>query len=117
MRTRFICSVENEAVLKLLFKEDDDTLTFTRAVELASETEDAAQVAKETIYGSEQQSKPVYAVRKKQQETSITHEPERKPADSSKGKCIRCGYANHKASECRFKETTCNYCKKKGHLE
>ena len=56
MGTRFTCSIGNEAILKMLFKEDDDKPTFTRAVEVACETEDAAQVAKENIYGSKQQS-------------------------------------------------------------
>ena len=45
-RTRFICSINNEAVLKALFKVKDDELTFSRAVEIAVETEDAAKVAK-----------------------------------------------------------------------
>ena len=42
MRTRFMCSINNEAVLKALFKSSDDELTFTRALQVAVETEDAA---------------------------------------------------------------------------
>ena len=81
MRTRFICSVGNEAGLKMLFKEDDDKLTFTKAVESACETEDAAQGAKETIYGSKQQSlNPVHVVRKKRNEPATPRNSERKPA-------------------------------------
>ena len=34
MRTRFICSLNNEAVLRALFKVKDDDLTFARAVEM-----------------------------------------------------------------------------------
>ena len=44
--TNFICSVNNEAVLKALFKINADELTFTRAIKEATETEDAAKVAK-----------------------------------------------------------------------
>ena len=34
------------------------------------------------------------------------------------GKCIRCGSSNCKGGDhCRHKDTVCNYCKKKGHLE
>ena len=44
----FIYSVNNEAVLKALFKVSDDELDFTRTVAIAVETEDAAEVAKET---------------------------------------------------------------------
>ena len=49
--THFICSINNEAVLKALFKVKNK-LTFSRAVEIAVKTEDAAKVAKETVYGS-----------------------------------------------------------------
>ena len=51
LHTRFICSINNEAVLKALFKVKDDEFTFARAIEIAIETEDAAKVAKETVHG------------------------------------------------------------------
>ena len=51
LRTKFICSIGNEAVLKALFKIKDDELTFSRAVEVTLETEDAAKAAKETVHG------------------------------------------------------------------
>ena len=43
LRTKFICSVRNVAILKALFKMDDDELIFRKAVEVAAETEDAAK--------------------------------------------------------------------------
>ena len=52
MRTRFICSCENEAVMKALFKIKDDDLSFSRAIEIATQIEDAAKCAKETVYGT-----------------------------------------------------------------
>ena len=52
MRTRFICSVDNEAVLKALFRIKDNELTFAKAIAVAVETEEAAKVAKETVYGT-----------------------------------------------------------------
>ena len=48
MRTRFICAINNEAVLKAVFKINDD-LTFAQAIQVALETEDAAKVTKETV--------------------------------------------------------------------
>ena len=66
LRQRFICSVNNEAVLKALFKVKDTDLTFARAVQVAIETEDAARVAKETVYGSK--ASPVNKVHQKQKE-------------------------------------------------
>ena len=52
MRTRFMCSINNEAVLKALFKVKDLELTFAKAITVAVETEEAAKVAKETVHGS-----------------------------------------------------------------
>ena len=52
LQTRFICSINNEAVLKAVFKINADELTFTRAIEVTAETEDAVKVAKETVFGS-----------------------------------------------------------------
>ena len=52
MRTRFICSIGNEAVLKSFFKHKDGELTFAKANQLALENEDAAKVAKETVFGT-----------------------------------------------------------------
>ena len=51
MRTRFMCSVSNEAVLKALFKFKEEELTFAKAIAVAMETEEAAKLAKETVYG------------------------------------------------------------------
>ena len=46
LRTKFICSVDNEAVLKTLFKLKDDELKFSNAIRVAQEVEEAAKVAK-----------------------------------------------------------------------
>ena len=52
LRTRFICSISNEAVLKALFKFNHDELKFEKAVQVATETEEVAMVAKETVYST-----------------------------------------------------------------
>ena len=57
LRIRCICSVDIEAVLKL----KDDELTFLKAYQVAQEIEEAARVAKETVYGTTT-SKPVSKV-------------------------------------------------------
>ena len=46
LRTKFICSVDNEAV-----KLKDDELKFSNAIRVAQEVEEAAKVAKETVHG------------------------------------------------------------------
>ena len=60
LRQRFICSVNSETVFKALFKVKDTELTFARAVEVVIETEDAARVPKDTVYGSK--ARPVNKV-------------------------------------------------------
>ena len=102
MLTRFMCSVSNEAVLKALFKVSADELHFSKAVEIAMATEDAAKVAKETTHGA----------------SSVTSLPVHQTRDTkgaSAGNCKHCGKA-HK-SECKYKDAACNYCGIKGHLE
>ena len=58
LRTKFICSVDNEAVLKTLFKLKDDELKFSNAIRVAQEVEEAAKVAKETVHGQPSTSVP-----------------------------------------------------------
>lgn len=119
MRTRFICSVGNEAVLKALFKLKDDELNFARAIEVAIETEDAAKVAKETVYGSK--PKPVHKIhvpeKKDKRPSKKTSTSSKSKRDFPEGTCGRCGKTGHQGNDCRFKNTVCNFCKKTGHLE
>ena len=49
MRTRFMCSLDNKAVLKALFKIKDDELSLSKAIKVAIDIEDAAKCAKETV--------------------------------------------------------------------
>jgi len=51
LRTRFLCSVNSEAVLNSLFKMKADELDVTTAMQVAIQTEDATKVEKETVYG------------------------------------------------------------------
>ena len=117
MRTRFMCSINNEAVLKALFKVPDNELTFSKAIQVALETEEAAKVAKETIHGSK--TDPVMKI--KQQKTARTEAKDsasRKPAkEAFEGKCIRCGKVGHAPKNCYYKNAKCHYCQKIGHIE
>ena len=118
LRTHFICSVGNEAVLKALFKLSDDKLTFQRAVKVAAETEDAAKVAKETVHGAKATAAtPVFKV-SQSEKTSTGQKQYRSPAHANpQGTCIRCGNTDHTPKHCRYLDATCHFCWKKGHLE
>ena len=111
MRTRFICSINNEAVLKALFKVKDDQLTVAKAIEVAIEIEDAAKVAKETVHGQTSTHEIDKVQLKKKAQFSLAK------VQYSTGECIRCGRRGHIPNDCRFKNSTFNYCDKIGHLE
>ena len=49
LRTHFLCSINNEAVLKATFRVKDEELTFTKAVAIANETEDASRSQKARV--------------------------------------------------------------------
>ena len=112
LRQRFICSVNNEAVLKALFKIKRTDLTFARTVEVAIETEDTARVAKETVHGSK--ARPVSKVHQNKKKGPQQNHQQSQSKDQQK--CYRCGKA-HKATDFPYKEAKCHFCDKKGHLK
>ena len=107
LRTKFICSVDNEAVLKTLFKLKDDELKFYNAIRVAQEVEEAAKVAKETVHG--QPSTSVQKVYHAKSKTSKTQE--------KKTACFRCGNSGHFSKTCPHIKAICSFCKKTGHLQ
>jgi len=111
MRTRFMCSLNKEAVLKAFFKVAAEELTFSKAIGITTEIEEVAKVAKETVYGTK--SKPVFQIQGKQKKTTQGDAANA----TSTATCLRCGKKGHKSTDCRHKDTTCCYCQKTGHLE
>ena len=107
LRTKFICSVDNEAVLKTLFKLKDDELKFNNAIRVAQEVEEAAKIAKETVHG--QPSTSVQKVYHTKSKTSKTQE--------KKTACFRCGNSGHFSKACPHIKAICSFCKKTGHLQ
>nr|KAG5694982.1 hypothetical protein BaRGS_024165 [Batillaria attramentaria] len=87
LRQRFICSVNNEAVLKALFKVKDTELDFAKAVKIAIETEDAAKVAKETVYGSK--PRPVNKVKMNNKGGRPKNHQQSNSTTSNSAKCYR----------------------------
>ena len=107
LRTKFICSVDNEAVLKTLFKLKDDELKFSNAIRVAQEVEEAAKVAKETVHGQ-----PSTSVQKVYHAKSKTSKRQEK-----KTACFRCGNSGHFSKACPHIKAICSFCKKTGHLQ
>ena len=102
LRTKFICLVNNEAVLKTLFKVKDDELKFSNAIRVAQEVE-AAKVAKETVHGQLFTSKRnVFYTKSKTSKMQ-----EKKTAFPS---CRNSGHCPHI-------KAICSFCKKAGHLQ
>ena len=116
LRTRFICSVKNEAFLKALFKINE--LTFNRTIQLASEVDNAAKVAKKTVYDhpSTKQINKIHLDYKKLPSKQKIHS---KSPDIRKEavKCYRCDKAGDKAPACKLKNEVCLFCKRTGHLQ
>ena len=123
MRTCFICAVNNEAILKAIFKIKEDDLTFSRAIQLASEVEDAAKVAKETVYGDPAQQR-VCKVQHSSSKNQTKNDPRKKKPSVTTSfgrtqfkRCYSCGNDNHTREQCRFRQSECNFCHQKGHIE
>ena len=116
-----MCSVNNEAIFKPLFKVKDSELTFAKAILTAVEMEDAARVAKETVYGAKQT--PVHKIQATKKKPSPANpNPSSKfvilrKRDFPKGTCPRCGKTEHTSKDCPFKTSTCHFCQKLGHIE
>ena len=109
-----MCSVNNEAVLKALVKVKDDELTFTKALQIAQLTEEAAKLVQSTSpYPSS-----VNKVQTSQRQSSTW-----RPTSSwwQKKRVISGGEpvqgAARQIMDCPFKEAVCNYCQKMGHIQ
>lgn len=122
MRTCFMCSVDNKAILKALFKIKDSDLTFAKAIAVVVETEEAAKVAKETVYGASTSSSPVNKVQGPRKQSGENQFNSRvgnwkQGGDFPPGTCPRCGQSDHESKNCPFRETVCHFCQKMGHLQ
>ena len=109
-RTRFICSINNEAVLKAIFKLNDDEVNFDKAIDISVNVEESAKVTKAQVYGSK--GSPVYSIKEQK-----TKDQPKKDQTISTYKCYRCNKKGHKANDCRFLDSVCNFCNKRDTLK
>ena len=132
LRTSFICNVQNEAVLKALFRIPENELSFAKAIGIADEIESAALVAKDTVYGGSLQADTVQVVHSEQSSRKKEDNKHDRPKDNFKQfntskkfkvsqtstnlTCHRCGKRGHWAKDCYYKDMKCSNCGKTGHL-
>lgn len=65
------------------------------------------------LHAAKPTSETVHAIQKKTEQREQTTQ---QSTAKQKNECYRCGGASHKASDCKFKDADCHYCKKKGHI-
>ena len=115
MRTRFICAINNEAVLKSVFREPEEKLTFSKAVDIATEVEEAAKTAKVQVYSKPEE---VHKIQTKQQyHHHQKSAPSSKQPTSTQTQCYCCGMKGHAIEDCRLSNPVCKFCGRKGHIK
>lgn len=93
--------------LDRLCEEESETLTLTRALDLAAKYEMKSQKTEE-----------VNAVRPSNKKGSSQKFTKSEPTASLTAplRCKHCGYKNHTSDKCKVKNANCHNCKKDGHL-
>lgn len=108
LRDRFVCGLSSETTQRrLLAKKDLDLKTATDlAVAMEIANSDTLIIKGE-----------MPAINKVQQGRGSTtsHKPGRHSKANKTNKCFRCG-AIHDPNTCKYKNATCNFCKKVGHI-
>ncbi|KAK9963562.1 hypothetical protein ABG768_006735, partial [Culter alburnus] len=99
LRDRLVCGINDDVIQRRLLGEA--TLSFTKAMEIAQGMESAALHAKDIQKASGSAKSDVFHVTKAVKVKAV--------------ECYRCGGA-HYASACKFKDTVCHNCGKKGNL-
>ena len=115
MRTCFICAINNEAVLKSVFREPEEKLTFSKAVDIATEVEEAAKTAKAPVYSKPEEVHKIQT--KKQYHHHQKSSPSSKQPSSTQTQCYCCGKKGHAMKDCRLSNPVCKFCGRKGHIE
>ena len=112
LRDRIVCgSIDKKLQHKLLA---DPTLTFEEALAAAKATEAADQGTKDLSSAHVTVHRVQNRVPGRHKSTSkTTHNPF--TSTNRPQTCVRCG-ADHPATSCKFRNSTCHYCKKQGHL-
>ena len=119
MLTCFICTINNEAILKSVFREKKEQLTFAKAVEIPREVKEAAKTARVLVYSKPDEVQMI--ITKKSQRNNNHHHqkspPPTNPSASTTARCYRCRKNGHAMKDCRLSNAVCNFCVKKDTLK
>ena len=115
MKTCFICAINNEAVLKSGFRKPEEKLTFSTAVDITTEVEEAAKTAKAQVYSKPEEVHKIQT--KKQYHHHQKSSPSSKQPSSTQTECYCCGKKGHAKKDCRLSNQVCKFCSRKGHIE
>ena len=120
LRDRLVCGIADTAIQRRLLGETE--LTFEKALSIALAMESAASNTAQlhTSYGAP----PTHSDVNKLSSASGKHfhlkQPQKPPKHDNSHRvnkpCFRCGKA-HSPNDCRYKNTTCHFCKKVGHID
>ena len=111
LRDRLVCGCKDHRLQCKLLAETD--LTFEKAFKIAKAAETAEKEARDLH--DTPAAQPVHVIKGTRSNKHAQRAQTLPQGKSVLPICYRCG-AKHKATECRFKEAECNFCKKKGHI-
>ena len=111
LRDQIVCGINDEAIQLRLLTEPG--LTFKKSLEISQNLEATSKNMRELHTASSSKKDANSKVNKVVQ----TSQPESKSQGKPDMPCYRCGKLGYKAASCRFKEATCHFCRKVGHLK
>ena len=109
LRDRLVCGLRSENIQRRLLAEKD--LSLQKAVDIAQGMEAADRNAK-ALKGPNSAIHKVWVSASAPRHKAANS----KPTETPRSHCYCCGKSNHDQKDCRFRDATCHYCKKKGHI-
>ena len=105
LRDRLVCGCNDHRLQCKLLSEE--SLSFDKALKIAKAVETAERDSRGMQKPSSQVPKPVHSITRRSNPTT--------KMPSHKDICYRCG-GKHTSVSCKYKDSECHFCKKKGHL-
>ena len=131
LHDRLVVGINDDQIQRRLLAESK--LTFKKPLEIAHGMETAAQNARDIQRAGNASSENVQMLKNSHRNDKTSNKGQRGPAshpthivnktwtqaqhtNANQKPCYRCGGTTHGHWQCKFKDATCSYCKKKGHI-